>query len=71
MADVENTTGILNPPSSFYLPLLSDSSGEIFGEENTLSNFKVRLQQPLVLDGVWQVSHEVLSGVCMNCFFTH
>ena len=66
--DAENTTGILNPPTSFYLPLLSDSSGEIFGEENTLSNFKVRLQQPLVLDGVWQVSHCRFS-VCVVLFF--
>ena len=46
--------GLRNAPKSFYLPLISDSSTLIF-PENALSHFRVQLQEPLNLEGRWEV----------------
>lgn len=45
-------SGSLPPPASFFLPIISDSSGSIF-PDNALSHFHVRLAQPMYLEGEW------------------
>lgn len=40
-------------PDDFYLPLLSDSSGNVF-PDNKLSHFRVQLETPLYLEGEWE-----------------
>lgn len=48
-----DTFGSQTLPDSFYLPILSDSSGDVY-PTNTLSHFRVLLETPLCLnDGEW------------------
>ena len=46
-------SGTQRLPDSFYLPLLSDSSGHLYAD-NKLSHFRVQLAEPLYLDGAWE-----------------
>jgi hypothetical protein len=45
-----DSESFFNLPDSFYLPLLSDSSGDVY-PSNTLSHFRVLLPQALCLSG--------------------